>query len=183
MSNFNYCSLIWMYLGKTSNDQVDRVQKRALRILHNDFNTQFEVLLEITDERKVHTKNLQKLMLQIFRCLSEENPSFMWTFLERKYIKYELRSKNLLQLPKRSANTFGVKGSTKTSMLCTKSTTCSPQLPEYLTVRNSQKQKQTVAKAAGLCTPFNSLVFKGALLWNTLPDNIKTQTQQRYLKE
>ena len=57
MSNFNYCPLIWMYHGKTSNSQVDRVQKGALRILHNDFNTQFEVLLEITDERKVHTKN------------------------------------------------------------------------------------------------------------------------------
>ena len=45
-------------------------------------------------------------------------------------------------------------GSTKTSMLCVKSTTCSPQLPEYLTVRNSQEQKQTIAKASGLCTPF-----------------------------
>ena len=137
MSNFNYCPLIWMYQGKTSNSQVDRVQKRALRILHNDFNTQFAVLLEITDERKVHAKNLQKLMLQIFKCLSEENPSFMWTFFERKHTKYELRTKNLLQLPRRSANTFGV----------------------------------------------NSLAFKGTLLWNTLPDSIKMQIQQRYSKE
>ena len=48
-----------------------------------------------------------------------------------------------------------IKGSTKTSMLCAKSMTCSPQLPEYLTVRNSQKQQQTIAKAAGLFTPFN----------------------------
>ena len=141
MSNFNYCPLIWMYHGKTSNNKVDRVQKRAQRVLHNDFNTQFEVLLETTDERKVHTKNLQKLMLQIFKCLSEEIPSFMWTFFEKKHIKYELRSKNLLQLLKRSANTFGV----------------------------------------------NSLVFKGALLWNTLPDNIKnansTAIFERMIKE
>ncbi len=107
MSNFNYCPLIWMYHGKTSNNQVNRVQKRALRILHNDFNMQFEILLERTGERKIHRKNLQKLMLQIFKCLSEENPSFMWTFFERKHLKYELRTKNLLQLPKRSANTFG----------------------------------------------------------------------------
>ena len=64
MSNFNYCPLIWMYHGKTSNNQVDRVRKRALRILHNHFNAQFEVLLEVTDEQKVHTKNLQTFMLQ-----------------------------------------------------------------------------------------------------------------------
>ncbi len=136
MSNFNYCPLIWMYHGKTSNNQIDRVQKRALRILHNDFNMPFEVLLERTDERKVHIKNLQKLMLQIFKCLSEENPSFMWTFFERKHIKYELRTKNLLQLPKRNANTFGV----------------------------------------------NSLAFKGALLWNTLPDTIKNSNSTAIFK-
>ena len=127
MSNFNYCPLIWIYRGKTSGNQVDRVQKRALRILHNDFNIQFEVLLKRTDEQRVHTKNLQKLMLQIFKCLSEENPSFMWTFFERKHLTYELRNKNLLQLPKRSANKIGA----------------------------------------------NSLIFKGALLWNTLPDTLK----------
>ena len=93
MSNFNYCPLIWMYHGNTSGNQVDRVQKRALRILHNDFNMQFEVLLKRTDEQRVHTKNLQKLMLQIFKCLSEENPSFMWTFFERKHLTYVLRNK------------------------------------------------------------------------------------------
>ena len=107
MSNFNYCPLIWMYHGKTTGNQVDRVQKRALRILHNDFNMQFEVLLKRTDEQRVHTKNLQKSMLQIFKCLTEENPSFMWTFFERKHLTYELRNKNLLQLPKGCANKIG----------------------------------------------------------------------------
>ena len=66
-------------------------------------------------------------MLQIFECLSKEGPSFMWTFFERKHTKYELRTTNLLQIPERKTNTYGV----------------------------------------------NSFVFKGALLWNTLPDTIK----------
>ena len=110
--------------------------ERALRILHNDFNMQFEVLLKRTDEQRVHTKNLQKLMLQIFKCLSGENPSFMWTFFERKHLTYELRNKNLLQLPKRCANKIGA----------------------------------------------NSLIFKGALLWNTLPDTIKNAASTAIFK-
>ena len=56
----------------------------------------------------------------------------------------------------KKVNISSFKGSTKTGMLCAKSNTCSPQLPEYLTVRYSQRQKQTIAMAAGLCTPFNS---------------------------
>ena len=69
----------------------------------------FEVLLSRTDERKVHTKNLQKLMLQIYKCLSEKTPSFMWKFFEKRDIKYELRTKNLLQTPNVKTNTSGAK--------------------------------------------------------------------------
>ena len=62
-----------MYHGKTSSSWIDRVQKRAFIILHSDFIMQFEVLLSRTDEREVHTKNLQKLMLQIY-VFSRKNP-------------------------------------------------------------------------------------------------------------
>ena len=108
MSKFNYCPLIWMYHGKTSNNRIDHVQKRALRILHNDFNMPFEVLLSRTDERKVHVKNLQKLMLQIYKCLSEKTPSFMWKFFGKRDIKYELRTKNLLQTSNVKPNTIAL---------------------------------------------------------------------------
>ncbi len=65
MSNFDYCPLIWMYHGKTSNNQVDRVQKRVLRILYNDFNMQFELLLERKrKEKELQIKNL-KIILKI----------------------------------------------------------------------------------------------------------------------
>ena len=93
MSNFNYCPLIWMLYGKKSSNRVDRVQKDALRILQKDFSLPFEVLLTRTDERKAHIKNLQKLMLQIYKCQSEKNPSFMMKFFEKRDVKYELRTK------------------------------------------------------------------------------------------
>ena len=110
-----------------SSNRVDRVQKRALRILHTDFSLPFAVLLTRADEQKVHIKNLQKLMLQIYKCQSEENPSFMWKFFEKRDVKYKLRTKILLQTPNLITNTIGA----------------------------------------------NSLISRGAHLWNTLPDDIK----------
>ena len=41
---------------------------------------------------------MQELLLQIFKCLSHENPSFVWTPSKGKSLKYELRTENLLQL-------------------------------------------------------------------------------------
>ena len=46
MSNFNYFPLIWMFCGKTQNKEIDRVHKRALRILFNDYTSSFEELLQ-----------------------------------------------------------------------------------------------------------------------------------------
>ena len=116
-----------MYHGKTSSNRVDRVQKRALRILHDDFSLPFEVLLTRTYERKAHIKHVNKILVQIYKYQSEENPSFMWKFLEKRDEKYELRTKNLLQTPNLITNTIGA----------------------------------------------NSLISRGAHLWNTLPDGIK----------
>ena len=65
------------------------------------------VLLTKIDERKVHTKNLQKLMLQMYKCLSGENRSFVWKFFEKRDMKYELRTINLLQTPNVKTNTIG----------------------------------------------------------------------------
>ena len=137
MSNFNYCPLICMYHGRTSSYRVDRIQKRALRILFNDFSLPFEVLLTRTDERKGHIKNLQKSMLQIYKCQLEENPSFMWKFFKKRDVKYELRTKNLLQTPNLTINTIGA----------------------------------------------NSLISRGAHLWNTLPDDIKNLNPMQYLEK
>ena len=33
LANFNYCPLIYMFCGKTANEEVNRVHKRALRVL------------------------------------------------------------------------------------------------------------------------------------------------------
>ena len=35
-STFKYCPLIWLFCGKTANENIDRVHKRALRVLLHD---------------------------------------------------------------------------------------------------------------------------------------------------
>ena len=100
MSNFNYCPVIWMLCGKTQNKEKDRIHKRALRILFNDYTSSFEELLQKLGSDRVHVKNIQNLMIGIFKCLSHEKPSFMWNLFERKDLTYNLRSGLLLKLPK-----------------------------------------------------------------------------------
>ena len=91
MSNFNYYPIIWMFCSNTQNKETDRVHKRALRINLDDYTSRFdELLLKIGDIR-VHVKTLLNLMIEIYKCLSCENPSFMWNIFERKELTYNLR--------------------------------------------------------------------------------------------
>ena len=51
MSNFNYCPLILMFCGKDANASINRVHKRALRIMWKDILASFAELLARGNER------------------------------------------------------------------------------------------------------------------------------------
>ena len=88
-----------MFCGKTSSREINRIQKRALRILFNDYEASFEELLQRNNEHTVHTKNLHKLMTEVFKSLNCQNPVLILDLFIRKEVTYGLRVKDLLQLP------------------------------------------------------------------------------------
>ena len=78
MSQFNYCPLIWMFCGKAANNDLNHTHKRVLQILFNDYTSTFNELLHRGNECTIHQKNLQKLMLEVYNSLAQQNPSFLW---------------------------------------------------------------------------------------------------------
>ena len=79
-----------MFCGKAVNKELNRSHKRALRILRNDYSSPFEELLQKSNECTIHIKNLKRLMLEVYKCLKNENPSFMWNMFQEKSIQYNL---------------------------------------------------------------------------------------------
>ena len=53
-SNFRYCPLIWMFCSKISDNLIMKTHYRTL-----------EELLELSEEKKIHTQNLQILMVEV----------------------------------------------------------------------------------------------------------------------
>ena len=45
-STFKYCPLTWMFCGKTANNRINQLHKRALGVLRNNYTATFEDLLE-----------------------------------------------------------------------------------------------------------------------------------------
>ena len=107
-STFKYCPLIWKFCGNAANDNIDRVHKRVLRILLGDHESTFEALLAKNGETNIHTKNLRMLMIEIYKMLNNTNLSFMQEYFIRKDVKYDLRTRDLLQIPATKSITFGI---------------------------------------------------------------------------
>ena len=54
-----------MFSGKSSNDEINRVQKKALRIVHNDYASTFEELLKKGNHLQIHHINNMKLLVRV----------------------------------------------------------------------------------------------------------------------
>ena len=61
MSQFNYCSLVWMFHSRALNPKIDKLHERALRLVYKNDSLTFQDLLKLDNSFTVHERNLQKL--------------------------------------------------------------------------------------------------------------------------
>ena len=66
-SQFGYCPLVWMMHSRSISSKINRVHERALRIVYKDKFSSFENLLEKDKAVKIHVRNLQVLVTEMFK--------------------------------------------------------------------------------------------------------------------
>ena len=107
MSAFKYCPLIWMFCNKTSNNQINKIHKRTLRLVYEMEDTNFEDLLLKDNSRNVHKNNINTLLIEIYKSINNLSPPIMKDFFDMKNTRYDLRSKQLLILTETSTSRYG----------------------------------------------------------------------------
>ena len=77
-SQFNYCPLVWMFDSYSNNNKINRLHRRVLRIVFNDFNSSFKNLKEKDGTVLIYLKNFKNLEQKFlkygktFNCTSNE---------------------------------------------------------------------------------------------------------------
>ena len=115
ISQFNYCPIIWMYCQRKSNNLINRIHERALRLAYNDYLSDFKSLLEKDNAVTIHQRNIQALTLEVYKTLNNLNPDFMKEIFYLKQHNYTTRKQNLVYPNPRTVayglETFGYKAS------------------------------------------------------------------------
>ena len=80
-SQFSYCPIIWMFSSRQSNNLINKVHERSLRLITNDENSSFKTLLQNINDITVHQRHLKILMTEVYKIVKDEAPAIMKTYL------------------------------------------------------------------------------------------------------
>ena len=95
VSQFNYCPIIWMYCQRKSNNLINRIHERALRIAYNDYFSDFNSLLRKDNNVTIHQRNVQILSVEIYKTLNDLHPTIMQDVFSVKGHNFSTRKQNL----------------------------------------------------------------------------------------
>ena len=91
-SQFNYWPLIRMICSRTSNNMINKIHERALRLILNDHTSDFDTLLQNNNNTCNHHRNIQTLMTETYKIKNNMNPPIMDLMFESRNNTYNLRN-------------------------------------------------------------------------------------------
>ena len=83
--------------SRTLNCKINRIQEYTLRIVYNDYKSNFKELLERDHTLTIHERNVQCLAIEAYKVKNGLSPVTMNVFQFVKNSTYELKSGNNLQ--------------------------------------------------------------------------------------
>ena len=76
-ANFNYCPLVCHFSTYESIRKIEKIEKHWLRIVLDDYDSDYDVLLRKSGKVTVEIKRLRVLFIEIFKTTSNLNPNYM----------------------------------------------------------------------------------------------------------
>ena len=90
-------------------DKLDILNKRILRFIFKDFNSEYNNLLKRAGTVNLKDKRLINMILTIFKCLHfSDYPRYLKDMFHLRSSTYFLRWHNILRLPKLLTTSYGI---------------------------------------------------------------------------
>ena len=99
ISQFSYCSLVWMFHSRKLNHRINSIHERALRVTYQDYQSTFLQLLQKDNSVAIHQRNLQVLATEIFKAKNDLSPEIMKEVFEKLFQKETILYAEMLKLP------------------------------------------------------------------------------------
>ena len=139
-SQFNYCPLVWMFCSRSLNNMINKVHERSLRMISDDYSSDFEELLDHNNDISNHHRNIQTLMIEMFKIYHNLAPPIMESMFQKRVKSYNLRNFQEFLTEKKRTVSLGLE------TISYRSPQLWSLLPENLKLTNSLHQFKTGIK-------------------------------------
>tara|TARA_B110001454_G_C12716814_1_gene432912 strand:- start:83 stop:3097 length:3015 start_codon:yes stop_codon:yes gene_type:complete len=112
LSQFNYCPLVWHFCGNGSIHKMEKIQERVLRFVHNDYETNYKILLERNGESTLYLKRVRLMAQEVYKALNNQSPKYAQELLHPRHSNYSNRRPLDLYVPKVNQTKFGYRSYT-----------------------------------------------------------------------
>ena len=97
-----------MFCTKCSIRRINNIHERCLRFMQQNYKSEFERLLENANEKSVHQKRIEFLLIEVYKYLNGLSPDIMNFIFKLRQNTYNLKSFHAFESQNSRTNKFGL---------------------------------------------------------------------------
>ena len=107
-SQVNYCPLVWMVFTKNSIGRINSIHERCLRLIQQNYTSDFEVLLKNSNKKTVPQKCIELLMTEVYKYQNGLSPDILSDIFKLRENTYNLRTFHICESQNIRTKKFGL---------------------------------------------------------------------------
>ena len=97
-----------MFCSKNYTKKINAVHERSLRIIRNDYESLYPLLLEETHQITFHQRCINSVMIEVYKYLNGHSPDIMSDIFELRENTYNLQNIHIFQTGNLRSLTYGL---------------------------------------------------------------------------
>jgi hypothetical protein len=106
-SNYDYCPVVWSFCNRTLLNKLCKLQRRALRFVVNDYESEYDELLNKCNTIKVSSLFIVKIAIEMFKVAKNMSPPFVLDLFQYQSNGYSLRNSTAFLLKSPNTTRYG----------------------------------------------------------------------------
>ena len=107
LSNFNFCPVVWHHCRMSDIRKIENVQKRALRMVYNDYESCYKDLRVRSKRPLLYIQRLRMIVLEMYKIYYDIGPIYLKEFVNKTECVYNTRNRNRVDIPICNTVTYG----------------------------------------------------------------------------
>ena len=101
--------MVWHFCSCKNTAKIERIHKRALKFMLNDFTSDYETLIAKANTSTLEVKRLRSICTEIYKIANDLNAPYMKELFIPRNSTYALRGSQNLSVPRVNQTTYGLK--------------------------------------------------------------------------